>query len=56
MLDILTEAESFSGESELLFDGFEGSDEARWIVCSEEIPGVEAGEVLESTEELISPN
>lgn len=54
MFDILAETQRFAGESELLFDGFEGSDEAGWSVGSEEIPGVEAREVLEGTEELVT--
>ena len=56
MFDILAEAESLASESELLLDGFKGGDKAGWIVGSEQIPGIEAGEVLKSTEELIAPD
>lgn len=54
MFDILAETERFSGEAELLLDGLEGSDETRGVVGSEEVPGVEAGKVLEGSEELVT--
>lgn len=54
MFDILAETESFAGEAELLLDGFERGDEAGWAVGSEEVPCVEAGEVLEGSEELVA--
>lgn len=38
----------------MLLDGFKGSDEAGRIVSSEKIPGVEAGEVLKSSQYLIA--
>lgn len=40
----------------MLFDGFEGGDESGGGISSEEVPGVEAGEVLKGTEELVAAN
>lgn len=54
MLDILANSQRFAREPELLLDGFEGCDKSGWIVGAEEVPGVEAGEVLESAEQLVT--
>lgn len=54
MLDIFAEPEGLASECELLLDGFKGRDEAGWAVGAEEIPGVKAGEILESAEEFIT--
>ena len=56
MLHILAKAESFTGEGKLRFDGHEGGDEAGWVVGAEEVPGVEAREVLERAKELVATN
>ncbi len=54
VLDILADAQGFSSEAELLLDGFVRGDDSRRVIRSEEVPGVEAREVLEGTEELIA--
>lgn len=54
MFDILAKAESFASQTELLLDGVERGDEAGWLVGAEEVPGIEAGKVLEGTEELVA--
>lgn len=38
----------------MLLDGFVGRDEPGRVVSAEEIPGVEAGEVLKGAEELVA--
>lgn len=54
MLDVLPDAHYFAGEAELLLDSFEGGD-FRWgAICAVEVPGVEAGEVLDGAEELVA--
>lgn len=40
----------------MLLDGFEGRDFAGGSVCAEEVPGVESGEVLQGSEELVAAN
>lgn len=54
MLDILADAQRFAHQAELLLDGVEGEDVAGGAVGAEEVPGVEAGEVLEGAEEFVS--
>ena len=54
MLDILADAQAFAREAEVFLDGFEGGNEASGGVGAEEVPGVEAGEVLEGAEELVA--
>jgi len=40
----------------MLLDRLVWCNQAGWIVGPEEVPGVEAGEVLESSKELITAN
>ena len=54
MLNILANSKGFPGEPKLLLDSFVGCDEAGWIVRSEKVPCVKAGEVLKGAEELVS--
>ena len=56
MLDILPDPHQFASEEELLFDGVEGHDGGGGGVGAEEIPGVEAGEVLEGAEDFVATN
>ena len=54
MLDVLADAHELSRKPELLLDGFEGRD-GRWQgVGPEEVPGIEAGEVLDCAEDLVA--
>lgn len=54
MLDVLANAHELAGEPELLLDGIEGSDLRRRAVGAVQIPGIEAGEVLERAQELVA--
>jgi len=54
VFDILADPQSFACQTELLLDCFVGCDEAGWVVGSEEVPGVEAGEILKCSEELVT--
>jgi len=54
VLDVLADAHYFAGEAELLLDGFEGRDFGGRAIRAVEVPGVEAGEVLKGTEELVA--
>ena len=54
MLDILPKPQSFPSERELLFDGFEGRDQARRAVGAVEVPGIEACEILNCSEDLVA--
>lgn len=54
MFDILTDAEEFTREGELFLDGLEGVDFRLGIVGAEEVPGEEAGEVLEGSDGLVA--
>jgi len=54
MLDVLADTQAFACEAELLLDGFEGRDQALGVVGAVEVPGVEAGEVLQGAEELVA--
>lgn len=54
MLDVLADTQAFACEAELLLDGFEGRDQALGVVGAVEVPGVEAGEVLQGAEEFVA--
>lgn len=54
MFYILADSESFACQTKVLLDSFERCDKAGWIICSEEVPGVEPGKVLKGTEELVT--
>ena len=54
MLDVLAKAQAFAREAELLLDGVKGRDEPLGLVRAVEVPGVEAGEVLECAEEFVA--
>lgn len=54
MLDVLAHAHQFARQAELRFDGSERRDGRGERICTEEVPGVEAREVLNGSEELIS--
>ena len=56
VLDILAQSERLSRKSELLLDILEGGNEGSLCGATREIPGVEASEVLEGAEELVSAN
>lgn len=54
MLHVLADAHKLARETELLLDGLEGRNGARERICSEQVPGVEAGEVLDCAQELVA--
>lgn len=54
MLDEFPEAQGFADEPELLFDGVVGGDFGGGGVEPEEVPRVEAGEVLERAQEFVA--
>ena len=54
MLDELSDAHDFAREPELLLDCLEGGDLAGCAICAVQVPGVEAREVLEGSEELVA--
>lgn len=54
MLDEFAEAEGFAGEAERGFELGPGRDFGFGGVGAEEVPGVEAGEVLDCAEELVA--
>lgn len=54
MLEKLADTEDFAGGAELLLDGVEGLDGGLRAVRAQEIPGVEAGEVLQSSHDLVT--
>ena len=56
VLHILANSEHLSRKAELPLDGLEGGDDASWVVGAVEIPGVEAGEILEGAEEFVTTN
>ena len=56
VLNILADAEELAGEAELGLEGGEGGGGAAGRVGAEEVPGVEAGEVLDRAEELVAAN
>ncbi len=54
MLDVLAQTDGLAREAELLLDGLEWCDGGRGRVGAVQVPGVEAGEVLEGTEDLVA--
>lgn len=54
MLDELADTQDLARGAELLLDGVEGFDGGLGTVGAEEVPGVEAGEVLEGTEDFVT--
>jgi len=54
MLHILANTHQFPRQPELLLDRFIDLDLRRWMVGAVEVPCVEAGEVLERPEELVT--
>lgn len=54
VLDKLAEAEGFADEAEVRFEGGEEVDGCLGVVCSEEVPGEEAGEVLDGAEGFVA--
>jgi len=54
MLDVFPNAHELPRESELCLYSCEGGDLRRSAVRAEEIPGIEAGEVLEGSEEFVA--
>lgn len=54
MLDEFPEAQGFADEAELLFDGVVGSDFRGGGVEAEEVPGIEAGKVLQGAQEFVA--
>lgn len=54
MFDEFADSEDFTRCAELLFDGVERVDGGLGPVCSVQIPGVESGEVLEGSEDLVA--
>jgi hypothetical protein len=49
-----THSHCFADESKLLFYGLEGRNLGGRAIGAEEVPGVESGEVLDGSEELIT--
>lgn len=54
VLDELADTQDLARGAELLLDGVEGFDGGLGTVGAEEVPGVEAGEVLECTEDFVT--
>lgn len=54
MFDEFTDAEDLACRAEVLFDVVEGVDCGLGTVGTVQVPGVEAGEVLESAEDLVA--
>lgn len=54
VLDVFADAHDLAGETELLLDGVPGGHLGGGAVCAEEVPGVEAGEVLDRAEDLVA--
>jgi hypothetical protein len=54
VLDELSGSEDLSEQAELLLEGVPRGDLVGSCVCAEEIPGVEAGEVLKNSHELVA--
>ncbi|KAH6610662.1 hypothetical protein Trco_000682 [Trichoderma cornu-damae] len=54
VLHVLADAEDLAGEAELLLDGVPGRHLRGRAVGAEEVPGVEAGEVLQRAEDLVA--
>lgn len=56
MFDELADAQDLAGRAELLLDGVERIDGRLRPVRAVQVPRVEAGEVLQGTEDLVSAN
>ena len=56
MLDVLPDAQQFPAQPELLLDGVEGRDRRWQRVRTEQVPGVEAREVLQCAQEFVAPD
>jgi hypothetical protein len=54
MFDEFANAHEFAGCAKGFFCGFEGGDGGEGAVGAVEVPGEEAGEVLQSAEELVA--
>lgn len=54
MLDKLAQTHGFAHGAEVLFDGIVDGDGRRGVVGAVEIPGEEAGEVLECSEDFVT--
>lgn len=54
MLSELADAQNLAGRAELLLNCVVGVDGGLGLVGAVEVPGVEAGEVLECAEELVT--
>ncbi len=54
MLNILADAHQLAREPELLLDCVPGGDRSRRAICAQQVPCVEAGEVLEGSQELVA--
>lgn len=54
MFDEFAKPQDFAGGAELFFQGVPRRDRGCWVVGAEEIPGVEAGEVLDCAEGFVS--
>lgn len=54
VLDVLADAEDLARQAELLLGGFPGEDLGLCRSGAEEVPGVEAGKVLDRAQELVA--
>lgn len=54
MFNEFAESQDFAGYAELFFEGIPRRDRGGWVVGAEEVPGVEAGEVLDCAEGFVS--
>lgn len=54
MVDVLADAEDLAHEAELLLEGVPGGDFRGGAVGAQEVPGVEAREVLDCAHELVA--
>lgn len=54
VLEVLSDAHNLAGEAELLLDGVPGGHLGRGAVGAQEVPGVEAGKVLQRAEDLVA--
>jgi len=54
VLEILADAEKLAGGAELLLHGLPGGDLVLGAVGAEQVPGIEAGKVLEGAKDLIA--
>lgn len=56
VLSELADTHDFTCRAELLFDSIEGFDGGLRPVGAEKVPGIEAGEILQGTEKLVTTN